>query len=145
MADDDNANLIAQLQARLDALEQNKGDDAISIQRDIVAAERAKRIAMQNALKSDIRSQIARAPDYKPDGDFPQTTVKLYPTWVHLPDGKSVIANNRYEHERLLGKEKIEPAKIETVNVADLVAAEAPKKRGRPAKVKDLPLPDNLE
>lgn len=150
MSDDNAANLIAQLQARLEALEQASASDtpavdAVGLQRAIVEAHRRKQIAIQEQLTRDIRGQIARAYGYNPDGDFPSTNLKPYPTFVKLPDGKTAIAKNKYEHDQILGRQP-EPAKVATVDISQLAAISEPaKRRGRPPKDKPAPLPANLE
>ena len=149
MSDDTDA-LIAQLQARLEALEGGQGgpDNILDVQRALVNHERAKRMAMMKKLEKDIRPTIARANGYNPDGDYIGTDYKPYPTWVHIkqPDGttRSVVAQNKFEHDQLLGK-KPEPAKIKTVEITEPEQAEPVKiRRGRPPKAK-VELPQNLE
>ena len=140
--------LVAQLQERLEALEQatktSETDNVLNIQRNIVALERAKQIAHQAKMKRDVRSQIARGGWYNPDADQPYT-YQEYPKTVRK-DGREIIVKNAVEERRILGLNDPLPKTVE-VDVAGLVkdqqTAPVVAKRGRPKKVA-LDLPANL-
>lgn len=126
-------------------------EDFVSIQRELVARERAKEMVKQGRLKRDVRSQMSRSGWYNPEGDgLPDGwEPQLYPTWVHLKqaDGstRSVIANNKQEHDELLGR-KPEAAKPATVDVAALaMPQEVKQKRKYTKRSAPAPLPQNLE
>lgn len=105
---------------------------------------KAAYLEAQRKLKKDIRPMMARSGWYNPDKD-PDYVYQRYPITVRLPDGKEVIAHTEAEEKKLLGI-KDEPAKTVEVDIANLVSKEvAPKKRGRPPKAAQAPLPPNLE
>ena len=125
-------------------------DNALEIQREIVNAERAKRIAEERRNKIDIRKRIARSGWYNPEGDDPDTSHHTeYPKWVY-PDGAGtdgLIVQNRDEEHKVMGTKPV-PAKPVTVDIADLgqqqpVPVQA--RRGRPPKAKAAELPANLD
>ena len=146
---DDTENLIAQLQQRLEALEgKNQYGDGefIAAQHDAVAIAKAKQQLFLKSLKRDVRPQIARGYGYKPDNDFPSDTYKPYPCWVHMEDGSSVIANNKYEHDKLLGL-KAAPAKATVIDLAEVEQAqpEVRQKRKYTKRAKPVELPADLK
>ena len=125
-------------------------DNVLEIQRQLVAGERAKRIAEERRNKIDIRKRIARSGWYNPENDDPSTDNHTeYPKWI-FPNGvgkEGRIVQNRDEEHKAMGT-KPAPAKSVSVDIADLgqqqpvpVAA----KRGRPSKAKAVELPANLE
>ena len=142
------ADIVSQLQERLEALEQatkvSETDNVLAIQRNIVALERAKQIAHQQKMKRDIRSQIARSGQYNPESD-PPYVFQPYPKTVRK-DGRDIIVKNAVEERHVLGLNDA-PAKTVEVDVAGLMKdQEVPvvaKPRGRPKKIIQE-LPPNL-
>lgn len=124
----------------------SEADDVIAIQNAIVAKERAKRIAKEQALRRDVRSVIAQGAGYNPMGDIPNPEYVEYPKMLYV-DGKQVIVQSRAEENVLLGKEE-EPAKVMEIDMSSVPAAEVvqtQKRRGRPPKQQAQSLPPNLD
>lgn len=120
-------------------------DDVISIQNQLVAKERAKRIAQENALKRDIRSQIAKGGGYNPDGDYPSTDYREFPKLIYRDGKPPVVVHSRKEEQELTGQ-KPEPAKPVTVDTNELAAVEqVSTKRKYTKRQAPAPLPQNLE
>lgn len=122
-------------------------EDVIAIQQQIVAKERAKRIAHERAMTRDIRSQMARSGWYQPDGDQPNPEYREYPKLIYLANDNRVVVNSRAEENVLLGKTE-EPAKEATVDIEQLAAieqAEPVRQKRKYTKRAQAPLPANLE
>ena len=120
-------------------------DDVIGIQQQLVAKERAKRIAQENALKRDIRSQIAKGGGYNPDGDYPSTDYREYPKMIYRDGKPPVIVKSRKEEQDLTGHQP-EPAKEATVDTSLIAAVdEVRPKRKYTKRQAPAPLPQNLE
>lgn len=125
-------------------------DEVTQIQDALVAKARAEKIAHQNSLKRDIRSQIARSGWYKsPEGDHPNPEYQEFPKLVYLDEARTkyVLVHNSDEEDQVLNrKETRSPPKAQAVNINELVKADsAPeKRRGRPPKAKPQDLPPDL-
>ena len=100
---------------------------------------------------NDVRFNIATGRHYDPRKDEQKSYNPKdhpYPKWITVGTGehqKRLIVNNLSEEQLLLGIKEA-AAKVVSVDVANLVQqpVETPK-RGRPKKVAETPLPQNLD
>jgi hypothetical protein len=120
-------------------------EDAIAIQQALVSRERAKQLAKLEALKRDIRSQIAKGGGYNPEGDHPSTDYREYPKIINRPNQPAVVVHNRGEETQLLGHAH-PPAKPVAVEINEIAAVEQVRvKRKYTKRQTPAPLPQNLD
>lgn len=125
----------------------SEAENILEIQRNLVAKEKAKQIIQNEKLRKDVRPQIARANGYNPEDQYKDWEHKPYPTWVKLPNGDSVIANNKTEHDALLGTKHVKAESV-SVNIETLGnqhPEQVKVRRGRPPKAKPVDLPKDLD
>ena len=119
-------------------------DNAIAAQHAEVAKHKAAHEKRLLRNTKDIRDEIAHGAHYEPKDD-PIYEYRPYPKWVTPEGGEPVIVNSKAEHDALLGI-KVAPAKMATVDVADLAQVETvPVKRKYTKRAQPIELPPPLE
>lgn len=122
----------------------SEAENILEIQRNLVAKAKATQIVQGEKLRKDVRPQIARANGYNPEDQYKDWEHKPYPTWVKLADGTSVIANNKTEHDALLGKKYVKPEAV-SVDIQNLAQPEQVKVKRKYTKRVPVELPKDLD
>lgn len=119
-------------------------EEVLEIQRNLVAKAKAEQIVLQRKLKKDIRQQIAKANGYNPEDALSDWEHKPYPTWVKLPNGDSVIANNKTEHDAMLGRKHVKPEPV-SVDITAIAQPEQVRVKRKYTKRVPVELPKDLD